>query len=50
MKRALFLISALLVALSSVAQKKIPHAVKTYNEATGGRMESVLPKVKGYNC
>ncbi|MBQ9962937.1 MAG: histidinol-phosphatase, partial [Alistipes sp.] len=50
MKRVLFLISALLVALSSVAQKKIPHAVKTYNEATARRMEIVLPKVKGYNC
>ena len=50
MKRVLFLISALLVAISSVAQKKIPHAVKTYNEATARRMEIVLPKVKGYNC
>ncbi|MBQ8852775.1 MAG: hypothetical protein IJZ67_00550 [Alistipes sp.] len=38
------------VCSTAVAQKKIPHAVKTYNEITGRRTEIVLPKVKGYNC
>lgn len=46
-----FVVLALVAVCSTaVAQRKIPHSVKIYNEATGRRTEIVLPKVKGYNC
>lgn len=49
MKRIIVL-ALVAVCSTAVAQKKIPHSVKTYNEITGRRTEIVLPKVKGYNC
>lgn len=33
-----------------MAEKKIPHAVRTFNEVSGRRTEIVLPQVKGFNC
>ena len=51
MKR--FLIIALTVVTlgaTAVAQKTIPHAVKTCNEVAARRTEIILPKVKGFNC
>ena len=50
MKRFIVFAVALTVACSAVVAQKIPHSVKTYNEATARRTEIILPQVKGYNC
>lgn len=50
MKRFIVFAVVLTVACSAVVAQKIPHSVKTYNEATARRTEIILPQVKGYNC
>lgn len=51
MKRFLtFTLALAAVGSVAVAQKSIPHAVRTFNEATVRRTEIILPQVKGFNC
>ena len=51
MKRFLtFTLALATVGSVAVAQKSIPHAVRTFNEATARRTEIVIPQVKGFTC
>lgn len=51
MKRLIiFALAVFAVGATAVAEKKIPHAVRTFNEVSGRRTEIVLPQVKGFNC
>lgn len=51
MKRFLtFTLALATVGSVAVAQKSIPHAVRTLTEATNRRTEVVLPQIKGFNC
>lgn len=51
MKRfVVFVLALCAFGAVAMAQKSIPHAVRTINEATVRRTEIVLPKVKGFNC
>ena len=51
MKRiVVFALALLTLGATAVAQKSIPHSVRTFNGVTPRRTEIVLPQVKGFNC
>lgn len=51
MKRfVIFVVALFVVGTTAVAQKKIPHSVRTNYGVSGRRTEIVLPQVKGFNC
>ncbi|MBQ5854929.1 MAG: hypothetical protein IIW50_03905, partial [Alistipes sp.] len=51
MKRlTLFAMALCAFGATAMAQKSIPHAVRTLTEATNRRTEVVLPQIKGFNC
>ena len=51
MKRFItFTLALATVGSVAVAQTSIPHAVRTFNEATARRTEIAIPQVKGFTC
>lgn len=51
MKRiVVFALALLTLGATALAQKSIPHSVRTFNGVTPRRTEIVLPQVKGFNC